>query len=824
MTRERKSYSSQRAPSNGGADWRRLARAARELRERMFSAGTPIEKHAAGTVPKVVNYLSMEFLLGRSLRNAALNLDMEEDLRARLNAEGCALEELAALEPDAALGNGGLGRLAACFMDSCATLNVPAIGYGIRYRYGMFRQAIADGCQAEEPDDWLADGALWEREAREDRRLVRFGGDDYRHSRGSHLQAQGNPDRASGNPPTESVIPLETVAAIPCDIPIPGYRNGVTNILRLWRAEAVNGFNLARFNQGEHLEAMADCAKAERLSAVLYPDDTTEAGRELRLRQQYFLASATLQDVIARWTARASAAPSDDRPSSQQRPDFTQFSAANVFQLNDTHPVIAIPELMRLLLDEHHLDWDAAWAAATSSMAFTNHTLLPEALEAWPLALIDRLLPRIASIIREINRRWLAELEASGIKDAERLERMAIISTDAEPQVRMAALAVAGSFSVNGVAALHTELLKTGLFKDFHQYRPRQFNNKTNGVTPRRWLAFCNPGLASLITEAIGDGWQKDLERLQELAPLADDREFLQRWLAVKRANKERLAAMVEKETGARFDPAMLFDAQVKRIHEYKRQLLNLLHLAHLYERIRRGDTEGMAPRCALIGGKAAPGYAFAKKIIRLANDIAGKVNADPAAAPWLRVAFLPDFRVSSMEVIAPGTDLSQQISTAGKEASGTGNMKFMLNGAVTLGTADGANIEIRAAAGKENFFLFGHTAKEAAELREHYAPECYLESNPELADALSLIESAHFNPAAPEHGRELAAALKSPADPWLSLADFPSYAAAHRAAAAAHSAPEQWAKMSLRNTAAAPPFSSDRTIAQYRDEIWFRS
>ena len=749
----------------GGKDWQRLRQTAAALRERMFAAGTALDRPAGDRAGRLVHYLSMEFLLGRSLRNAALNLGLDAELSAEL-------AELETLEPDAALGSGGLGRLAACFMDSCATLDIPAIGYGIRYRYGLFRQLIEDGRQVEAPDDWLAGGALWERQAPADTRRVRFAGD---------LAGDGEAG--------------ETVAAIPCDLPVPGYRNGRVNVLRLWRAEAASG---------------GDPAAAERLCAALYPDDSTAEGRELRLRQQYFMASATLQDILARWLDRGGAA--------------ARFAEGNVLQLNDTHPVIAIPELMRLLLDDHGLGWEEAWQVTRASMAFTNHTLLPEALETWPLALVERLLPRPAEIIREIDRRWLAELDRAGIGD-ERRERMAVIARAGEPEplVRMANLGLVGSFSVNGVAALHTRLLETGLFRDFFEHRPAQFSNKTNGVSPRRWLAFCNPGLSALISDAIGDGWQTDLARLQALAPLAEDKEFVRRFMAVKQANKRRLAALVQQEAGLAFDPQMLFAVQVKRIHEYKRQLLNLLHLAHLYNRIREGRTSGMAPRCALLGGKAAPGYAFAKQVIRLAGDMARTVNADPAMAPWLRVAFLPNFRVSSMEVIVPGADLSEQISTAGKEASGTGNMKFMMNGALTIGTLDGANIEIREAVGAGNFFLFGKRAEEVAALREGWSPEQCIAESEGLAQALSLIESGHFNPDARDSARELVAALRSPDEPWATLADFAPYAAAQREAGAAYADADNWGQMALRNTAASGRFSSDRTVAEYQDHIWRR-
>lgn len=522
------------------------------------------------------------------------------------------------------------------------------------------------------------------------------------------------------------------------------------------------------------------------------------------------MASATLQDVIVRWLSRADGT-------------LQNFAEGNVFQLNDTHPIVAIPELMRLLMDEHHLSWNTAWDITTRCMAYTNHTLLPEALETWSLQLMDGLLPRIAEIIREIDRRWTAELRESGLFTRDQIARMAVIAYEPDQRVRMANMGVVACFSVNGVAALHTQLIKDGLFKDFYTLAPSKFNNKTNGVTPRRWLDFSNRGLAGLITEVVGPGWQTDLDRLEGLVSVAEDSAFQDRFMAIKRENKDRLAQLVTDTTGVLIDPAtMMFDVQVKRIHEYKRQLLNLLHVVHLYDRILQGDTAGMTPRCVLIGGKAAPGYAFAKRIIKFANDVAATINNDSRAEELLKVVFFPNYRVSSMEIICPGTDLSEQVSTAGKEASGTGNMKFMMNGAVTLGTLDGANIEIREAAGEDNFFMFGHTAAEVAELRRDYDPSAWVDADPALARTLALIDSNIFNNEHPDIARDVLASVWSPHEPWVTLADFSSYRQAQVDAGNAWADTRAWAKMAVMNTAMSGRFSSDRTIAQYRDEIWF--
>jgi len=598
--------------------------------------------------------------------------------------------------------------------------------------------------------------------------------------------------------------------AIPYDIPIPGYKNDTVNTLRLWSASATEEFNLGEFNSGSYTDAVSKKTEAEQITMVLYPNDASEAGKVLRLRQQYFLASASLQDILHRWVSRKGL-------------EFSGFAEKNAVQLNDTHPTVAVAELMRLLMDQYGLGWDDAWAITESTMAYTNHTLLPEALETWSVSLFEQLLPRLLEIIYEINARFLAQVALHWPGDVERQARMSIIQEDHGRAVRMAHLAIVGSFSVNGVAALHTDLLKQGLFADFYALWPEKFNNKTNGVTPRRWLANCNPGLRDLITESIGDTWIRDLSELEGLAPLADDVDFQNRFMQVKQENKNKVVELVRTKTGVEFDPTWLFDVQVKRIHEYKRQLLNILHVIALYDRIRQGDTADMTPRCVLIGGKAAPGYAIAKLIIKLINNVANTVNNDEQAKQWLRVAFVPNYNVSSMEIICPGTDLSEQISTAGKEASGTGNMKFMMNGALTIGTLDGANIEIREAVGEDNFFLFGLTEDEVAQTRSNYQPNAFIEADPALARALTLIQCGHFSLFEPGIFDPIIAAVTSSSDPWMTAADFSSYRNAQTEAAAAYQNKRDWARMAILNTAMSGRFSSDRTIAEYRDEIWYR-
>jgi starch phosphorylase len=577
----------------------------------------------------------------------------------------------------------------------------------------------------------------------------------------------------------------------------------------LWKAAATDEFDLTEFNAGDYAGSMEAKNSAENITMVLYPNDASENGKELRLRQQYLLASASLQDVMRLWIRK-------------HGKNFTHFAEKNCFQLNDTHPSIAVACLMRLLIDEHHLDWDQAWAITRKTMAYTNHTLLPEALERWPVRLFRSLLPRILEIIFELTARFLEEVSDRWPGDGERLRRMSLIEEDGEQQVRMAYLAIVGSFSVNGVAALHSDLLKQGLFRDFYELWPKKFNNKTNGVTPRRWLAWCNPKLSALITETIQNGWVTELSELSKLAPHAEDAAFLKRWRQIKLDNKRALLDYVKDMLPLEHaNPDMMFDVQVKRIHEYKRQLLNVLHVIHLYDRIKRGDIANWTPRFVLFGGKAAPGYFMAKRIIKLINNVAGVINRDPQAAGLLSVAFLPNYRVSAMEVICAGTDLSEQISTAGKEASGTGNMKFMINGALTIGTLDGANIEIREEVGDENFFLFGLTAEEVERTRAHYNPSAIIDANEDLKRVMHFLEINHFNKYEPGLFDPIIGSIRDPRDPWLTAADFASYVEAQQRAALAYQNREQWTKMSVLNTAASGKFSSDRTITEYNRDIW---
>ncbi|MCL4109583.1 UNVERIFIED_CONTAM: hypothetical protein GTU68_049176 [Idotea baltica] len=765
------------------------------VRDRLVTYWKETHNKIATSNKKRVYYLSLEFLIGRSLTNAVLNLDLEDSVKQALLEYGVNMEEAAELELDAGLGNGGLGRLAACFLDSCANLKLPVVGYGIRYEFGMFHQRIEGGRQIEDPDHWLRDGNPWELERPEDTRRIHFyGHSDY------FLDEAGKPSARWAN--------SRDVLAVPYDMPIPGHKNGTVNTLRLWRAAATDEFNLEEFNAGGYSESVAEKNLAEQISMVLYPNDSSENGKELRLKQQYFLTSASLQDVLHEWVAT-------------QGEDFTDFAKQNCFQLNDTHPACAVPELMRLLMDEHDFEWNAAWAITQQCMAYTNHTLLPEALERWSVSLFSRLLPRLMDIIREIDRQYGEELKKLWPDNHEIRDRMAIIEVNDHPHVRMAYLAIVGSFSINGVAGLHTELLKAGLFSDFYKLWPERFNNKTNGVTQRRWLSHCNPGLRDLLNETIGDEWQTDLSKISDLKPYADDPAFRTKWAAVKQSNKAALIDYVSTSTGVDFPPGALFDVQVKRIHEYKRQLLNVLHVIHLYDRICRGDADGMVPRCVLIGGKAAPGYHVAKLIVKLINDVAGVVNAEPKAAELLKLVFLPNYRVSAMEVICPATELSEQISTAGKEASGTGNMKFMMNGAMTIGTLDGANIEIREQVGEDNFFLFGLTEDGVKQTRSSYDPNGMIAADEDLQRVMNLLEGGHFNSDEPGIFSLLTAGLRNPHDQWLTIADFRSFIDAQARVNEAYKDQEDWNRMSILNTACSGWFSSDRTIQQYADDIW---
>ncbi len=763
------------------------------VRDRLMERWHASLAEVGGEPTRQVFYLSLEFLLGRSLNNAVLNLDLHDQVTAALASYGVDFDAIEEYERDAGLGNGGLGRLAACFMDSCASLGLPVTGYGIRYEYGMFQQCIEKGRQVEQPDHWLRDGNPWEIERPNATRIIKFYGhtEFYSDHKGALSARWAN---------------TQDVLAIPYDMPIPGYDNNRVNTLRLWKAAATDEFNLEDFNAGDYADAVARKNEAEQITMVLYPNDASENGKVLRLRQQYFLASASLQDVLANWVTRHGTS-------------LDKFADYHCFQLNDTHPTLAVAELMRLLLDEHHLTWDKAWAIVSRSMAYTNHTLLPEALERWSVNLMGELLPRILDIIYEINSRFLQEVAHRWPGDTERQRRMSIIEEGGDPCVRMAYLGIVGSFSVNGVAALHSRLLVSGLFKEFYELWPEKFNNKTNGVTPRRWLAHCNRGLSSVITEAIGNQWTQNLDALAKLAPLADDKALQEQWHVVKQNNKARLAQLIKSQCGVDVDTAFMFDVQVKRIHEYKRQLLNVLHIIHLYDRIARG--EEIQPRCVLIGGKAAPGYHFAKLIIKLVNNVAQVINSDAKASSLLNVVFFPNYRVTSMEVICPATDLSEQISTAGKEASGTGNMKFMMNGALTIGTYDGANIEILEAVGDENFFLFGLKVEEIADFRLRNTPSDIIAADDDLSRVIKLIECGHFSMFEPGIFEPIVHSIRNPDDPWMVAADFRSYINAQEQAAQAYQNRSQWLRSSILNTAASGSFSSDRTIREYARDIW---
>ncbi len=753
---------------------------------------TRAETEAAGT--RKTCYLSLEFLMGRSLSNAVNNLELVGPVKQALHQLGVELEEIESLEHDAGLGNGGLGRLAACFLDSCATLALPVTGYGLRYRYGMFRQEIADGYQIEKPDNWLRDGHVWEIERPEHTCVVHFGGEVQ-----SFANANGENVR--------KWVGYDDVLAVPFDVPVPGHGNDIVNTLRLWSASATDEFDLSEFNAGGYAEAVSAKTAAENITMVLYPNDASENGKVLRLRQQYFLVSASLQDAMRVWLA--------------QHDDFGEFAAKHCFQMNDTHPSLAVSELMRLLVDEHGVAWDKAWDIVSRSMAYTNHTLLPEALECWSLSMLESLLPRNIEIIQEINRRFLAQVAKQWPGDAARQADMSIVSFDEHPVVRMAHLAIVGSFSINGVAQLHSDLLQKGLFKDFYTLWPERFNNKTNGVTQRRWMAHCNPGLRGLLNELIGNDWITDLNQMERMLEHADDEQIQQRWLQVKLQNKRRLAELIEARTGVSVDETMMFDIQVKRMHEYKRQLLCVLHAVHCYLNIINGEDEGDAPRMILIAGKAAPGYYMAKAIIKLINNVASVINNDARTKGKLRLVFLPDYNVSAMELIAPAADLSEQISTAGKEASGTGNMKFMMNGALTVGTLDGANVEILEAVGEENFFRFGLSVEEVAALRPSYSPATTIAVESRVKAIVDAFSDGMFDLGDGEMLKTAMAAALSNDDQWMTIADLPNYLDAQAKVSACWHDQKAWISKSIINSAKSGRFSTDRTMRDYNTDIW---
>jgi len=744
---------------------------------------------------KVVAYLSAEFLVGPHLGNSLVNLGLRQAAEDAVASVGSDLATLIEQEEEPGLGNGGLGRLAACYMDSLATLNIPAIGYGIRYEFGIFDQAIRDGWQVELTDKWLRFGNPWEIVRTEVTYDVKFGGrtESYHDDQG-HYRVNWIPDRM--------------VKGVAYDTPVPGYRVPTTNLLRLWKAEATESFDLSAFNVGDYYGAVHEKAASETISKVLYPNDEPDAGKALRLTQQYFFVSCSLQDMIRLHLMRG-----------KRIEEFHTFWAA---QLNDTHPSIAVAELMRLLVDEHTVDWDTAWAMTKETCGYTNHTLLAEALEKWPLALFARLLPRHLDIIFEINHRFLEGVRQHHPGDDQLVRRLSLIDETGSKYVRMAHLASVGSHAINGVAALHSELLKQTVLRDFHTVMPERFFNVTNGVTPRRWMVLSNPKLTALLTRHIGDGWISDLEHeLARIEPLANDRGFQLEWQTVKAENKTALAGLIKDRTGIVVDPLSLFDIQVKRLHEYKRQHLNVLYLITLYARLKRGAGDSTTPRTVVFGGKAAPSYRVAKLIIKLISSVADVVNRDRQVADRLKVVFLPDFNVKNSQHVYPAAELSEQLSLAGKEASGTGNMKFSMNGALTIGTLDGANVEIRDAVGHENFFLFGLTANDVERVRTNgYNPRAIYDANPELRETIDMIGGGAFSGGDRELFRPLVDSLLNH-DQYMLLADYQSYMDCQEQVQLAYRDRARWTRMSILNCARVGRFSSDRSIREYCRDIW---
>jgi starch phosphorylase len=772
-------------------DRQRFEALARSIRDLLMQRWV-LTKHTQDAAnPKQVYYISMEFLIGRTLANNILNMGIESFVAEDLQSDGQRWQRLAEFEPDAGLGNGGLGRLAACFIDSMATLQLPAMGYGLRYDYGIFRQLIDHGWQREEADNWLLHPDPWEVVRPNQTTTVQF-------NTSFHLQ-HGNVVPRPGQ--------TMTMVGVPYDRPVVGYGGSTVNTLRLWGADSPDAFDFGEFSDGDFFGAVSDRVIAESLTRVLYPNDSREGGRSLRFMQECFLVCCSIADILDRFRQRGN--------------DWSALPDKVAIQLNDTHPALAVAELMRHLLDRAGLSWEQAWDLTTRTLAYTNHTLLPEALEKWPVELFERLLPRHLQIIYEINARFLAEVRGRLGPDDGRAARMSLIEEGPRRVVRMAHLAIVGSHSTNGVAELHSELVRTHLVPDFAQFFPERFNNKTNGVTPRRWLLAANPELSALITGAIGDGWISDLERLQALAPLADDAGFRQDLRGAKRSAKERLARWLESSQGVRVDPQSIFDCQIKRIHEYKRQLLNLLHIVRLYARLRDEPQAAIPPRTFFFAGKAAPAYTLAKVIIRLIHGVAAQLAADPVSRDRLRVVFLPDYGVSVAERLIPAADVSEQISTAGFEASGTSNMKFMMNGALTVATRDGATIEMARAAGEENFFLFGLTAAEVAGSRGWYSPMWHYWNEPETRRALDLIFSGTFSDGDAGLYDPIRHVLIDKGDFYMHLADLGAYSRAQEAVGALFADGEGWARKTVLNIAASGRFSSDRTIREYARDIW---
>ncbi len=745
---------------------------------------------------KRVYYLSLEFLIGRSLGNSLINLGFYDEMKDVLEEMGYDLEEIREEEDDAALGNGGLGRLAACFLDSLATLGVPAYGYGIRYEYGLFYQRLVDGFQVEHPDNWLRYGTPWEFERPANLYPVRYYGrvQRYRNNKGE-LRTEW--------------IETEEIMAMACDVLVPGFNNDNVINMRLWTARASREIDLGSFNRGNYISAVQDKVQSETISKVLYPSDDIREGQELRLKQQYFFVAATFQDILRRHKKKHN--------------DFDSFADEIAVQLNDTHPSIAIPEFMRLLVDEEAVPWEKAWQICVGTFGYTNHTLMPEALESWPVELLGKVLPRHLEIIFEINRQFLEEVAARYPGRDDLLRDMSIIEEGPVKRVRMAYLAIVGSHSVNGVAELHTHLLKTRLFKNFHEFYPGRFNCKTNGITQRRWLLKCNPGLAGLITDTIGGEWVTNLDYLRNLEPYADQPKFQKKWAKVKTENKKRLAAIIRQDCGVVVNPNTLFDVQVKRIHEYKRQLLNILHVITLYHRIANGEDTDSPARTVIFGGKAAPSYFKAKLIIKLITSVAEVVNSDSRVGDRLKVAFIPNYGVSVAEKIFPASDLSEQISTAGTEASGTGNMKFSLNGALTIGTLDGANIEIREEVGPENMFIFGMTTEEVEEAKRNPRRNAFdvYRDNAEVKRTLDSIRSGYFSRGDTVLFAPIVEGLLSLNDPYLLLLDLEDYLRCQKEVGELYHDQPNWIRKSILNVARMGKFSSDRTIREYARDIW---
>ncbi len=745
---------------------------------------------------KRVYYLSMEYLTGRLMGDALNNLNLFENASKAISDLGLDFDTLRELEFDAGLGNGGLGRLAACFMDSMATLELPAYGYGIRYEYGIFSQRIENGCQKEVPDPWLRYGNPWEIERPEYIYLVQFYG---------KVEQVTGPD----GKPRYSWTDTDEILAMAHDTPIPGYRNNTVNNLRLWSAKSTRDFNLEYFNHGNYEKAVSEKIESEVISKVLYPRDDFVEGRELRIKQEYFLVSSTLQDIVRRYKK-------------QHKDQFKNFPEKVAIQLNDTHPALAIPELMRILIDLENLDWETAWDITTKTFAYTNHTVMPEALEKWSLNLLARVLPRHLQIIFEINEHFLEKVNSIYPGEIHRIRNMSIIEEGKDKKIRMANLAIVGSHSINGVAELHTEILKKDVFRYFYELWPEKFNNKTNGITQRRWLKLSNRGLSELISEKIGEDWVKDLYKLKKLEDYRSDNEFHKKWNKVKNNNKIKLAKYILENNGITVNPDSMFDVQVKRLHEYKRQLMNVLHVITLYNRIKSDPAKEIVPRTIIFAGKAAPAYTMAKLTIKLINSVADIVNKDPDIGEKLKVVFLANYSVSLAQKIIPAADLSEQISTAGMEASGTGNMKFALNGALTIGTLDGANIEIKNEVGDENIFIFGLTAEKVAELRySGYNPDEYYQANDELKKVIQMIRNGYFSPDKPELFKPIADSLIEQGDYYMVLADFADYVQCQEEVSRVYLNKKKWTEMCIVNVANMGKFSSDRTIKGYAEEIW---